>query len=72
MQEWAVSSVSFDTVSKILPNPENYTDALVCQVVDDLTPESYAEFLQERADIVEEQKAELQTKREAKLLRTVA
>jgi len=41
-------------------------------VVDDLTPESYAEFLQERADIVEEQKAELQTKREAKLLRTVA
>ena len=24
MQEWAVSSVSFDTVSKILPNPGNF------------------------------------------------
>ena len=42
------------------------------QVVDDLTPESYAEFLEERAAVVEAQKAELQAKREAKLLRTVS
>ena len=42
------------------------------QVVDDLTPESYAEFLKERAVVVEEQKALLQAQREAKLLRTAA
>ena len=40
-------------------------------MVDDLTPESYAEFLKERAVVVEEQKALLQAQREAKLLRTV-
>ena len=40
------------------------------QVVDDLTPESYAEFMKERSAVVEGQKALLQAQREAKLLRT--
>lgn len=40
------------------------------QVVDDLKPEDYAAFLEERKQIVEEQKKELQEKREAKMLRT--
>ncbi len=41
------------------------------QVVDRYEPEDYAEFLKEREKIVEEQKADLQAKKEAKLLRTV-
>ena len=40
------------------------------QVVDDLDPEEYGQFLKDRLLVVEEQKAELQAKREAKLLRT--
>lgn len=42
------------------------------QVLDDYDPEEYAEFLQERLLVIEEQKAELQAIREAKLLRTAA
>lgn len=40
------------------------------QVVDELTPEDYKIFLEERKQIVEDQKRELQEKREAKMLRT--
>lgn len=40
------------------------------QVVDELTPEDYKNFLEERKQIVEDQKRELQEKREAKMLRT--
>lgn len=39
-------------------------------VVKNIDPDEYAKFLQERLKIIEEQKAELQAKREAKLLRT--
>ena len=60
------------TVSGGVIVTEHACIAALCQVVDDLTPESYAEFLEERAVIVEEQKAELQAKREAKLLRTAS
>lgn len=40
------------------------------QIVRDLAPDEYAHFLEERKSIVEEQKAELQAKKEAKMLRT--
>jgi len=40
------------------------------QVVRDLSADDYSIFLQERKEIVEKQKAELQEKREAKMLRT--
>jgi large subunit ribosomal protein L11 len=40
------------------------------QIVKELDPVEYGEFLQQRARIVEEQKAELQAKRDAKMLRT--
>lgn len=42
------------------------------QVVHKLDANEYAEFLKERAKIVEAQRQELQEKREAKMLRTVA
>jgi large subunit ribosomal protein L11 len=40
------------------------------EVVKDLTPEEYSAFLEERKGIVEQQKKELQEKKEAKMLRT--
>lgn len=40
------------------------------QVVRDLDPTEYAEFLTERKVIIEQQKKELQEKKEAKMLRT--
>lgn len=40
------------------------------KVVKDLDSKEYAEFLKERAAIVEQQKKELQEKKEAKMLRT--
>lgn len=40
------------------------------KVVRDLDPTEYAQFLEERKVIVEEQRRELQEKREAKMLRT--
>lgn len=40
------------------------------QVVRDLTAEEYGQFLETRKAIVEQQKKELQEKREAKMLRT--
>lgn len=40
------------------------------EIVKDLDPEEYAEFLVERSKIIETQKAELQAKRDAKMLRT--
>ncbi|XP_041969352.1 39S ribosomal protein L11, mitochondrial [Aricia agestis] len=40
------------------------------QVVKELDPQEYAEFLEERKRVIEEQKKELQEKREAKMLRT--
>lgn len=40
------------------------------QVVRDLDPDEYAQFLVERKEIEAQQKAELQEKREAKMLRT--
>lgn len=40
------------------------------QVVKELKAEDYAKFLEERRVIVEQQKQELQEKREAKMLRT--
>lgn len=40
------------------------------KIVRDLNPEEYAAFLEERKTIVEEQRRELQEKREAKMLRT--
>lgn len=39
------------------------------EVVKDLDPDEYAKFLEERKIIVEEQRKELQEKKEAKLLR---
>ncbi|KAB0792769.1 hypothetical protein PPYR_14728 [Photinus pyralis] len=44
--------------------------SLGLQVVKDLDAKEYGEFLKERAVIVEQQKKELQEKKEAKLLRT--
>ncbi|KAK5648484.1 hypothetical protein RI129_003376 [Pyrocoelia pectoralis] len=44
--------------------------SLGLEVVKDLDPIEYGEFLKERAGIVEQQKKELQEKKEAKLLRT--
>ena len=41
------------------------------RVVDHLDPKEYGEFLKERAQIVEEEKAAIQAAREAKLLRSV-
>ncbi|XP_071454013.1 large ribosomal subunit protein uL11m [Hetaerina americana] len=41
------------------------------EVVKDLDPKEYGDFLNERKVVVENQKKELQEKREAKLLRTV-
>lgn len=40
------------------------------QIMDDLKPDDYAQFLEERKQVVEDQKKELQEKREAKMLRT--
>lgn len=40
------------------------------EVVRELDPKEYGEFLKERVKIIEEQKKELQEKKEAKLLRT--
>lgn len=40
------------------------------EVVRDLDPKEYEEFLKERAVIIENQKKELQEKKEAKMLRT--
>lgn len=40
------------------------------EIVRELDPEEYGNFLKERATIVEQQKLELQEKREAKMLRT--
>ncbi|EFA06635.1 large ribosomal subunit protein uL11m [Tribolium castaneum] len=40
------------------------------EVVRDLDPEEYGKFLAERKEIVEQQKKELQEKKEAKMLRT--
>ncbi|VEN59148.1 unnamed protein product [Callosobruchus maculatus] len=40
------------------------------EIVHDLDPKEYGEFLKERQAIVEQQKKELQEKREAKMLRT--
>lgn len=40
------------------------------EVVKELDPEEYGEFLKERKAIVEQQKKELQEKKEAKMLRT--
>jgi len=42
------------------------------EVVRDYDPKEYAEFLKERADIVEQQKKELQEIKEAKMMRTAA
>lgn len=41
------------------------------RVVDEIDPVEYKAFLENHARIVEEQKAELQAVREAKLLRTI-
>lgn len=40
------------------------------KIVKELNAEDYGKFLEERKKIVEEQKRELQEKREAKMLRT--
>lgn len=40
------------------------------EIVRDLDPEEYRQFLDERKIVVEDQKKELQEKREAKMLRT--
>ncbi|XP_059613810.1 large ribosomal subunit protein uL11m [Phlebotomus argentipes] len=40
------------------------------EVVRELDPEEYAQFLEERKAIIEEQRRELQEKREAKMMRT--
>lgn len=40
------------------------------QVVKDLSAEEYGQFLEERKSVVEQQKKELDEKREAKMLRT--
>jgi large subunit ribosomal protein L11 len=40
------------------------------KIVDDLKPDDYAQFLEERKLVVDEQKKELIEKREAKMLRT--
>lgn len=40
------------------------------EIVDNLTPEEYGNFLEERKSVVEQQKKELLEKREAKMLRT--
>lgn len=42
------------------------------EIVKELDPVEYGEFLKDRARIVEQQKAELQEKRDAKMLRTGA
>ena len=44
--------------------------SLGIRVVDKIDPVEYAEFLQERSDVVMQQKKELQEAKEAKLLRT--
>ena len=40
------------------------------RIVDNLDPEEYGQFMKERAEIVAQEKAEIQAAREAKLLRT--
>lgn len=40
------------------------------QIVRELDPEEYGKFLEERKDVVEQQKKDLLEKREAKMLRT--
>lgn len=40
------------------------------EIVRDLDPVEYAQFLEERKAVVEQQKVELEEKREAKMLRT--
>lgn len=40
------------------------------EVTKELDPKEYGEFLEERKAIIEEQKKELQAKKEAKMLRT--
>lgn len=44
--------------------------SLGLQVVKDLDSKEYGEFLKERTGIIEQQKKELQEKKEAKMLRT--
>ena len=41
------------------------------RVVDDLDAKEYGEFLQERAEIIKQERAAIQAAREAKLLRTL-
>eukprot|EP00095_Tigriopus_kingsejongensis_P012047 maker-scaffold90_size386344-snap-gene-1.23 protein:Tk12047 transcript:maker-scaffold90_size386344-snap-gene-1.23-mRNA-1 annotation:"39s ribosomal protein mitochondrial precursor" len=48
----------------------DYAHGMGVQVVDAIDPVWYAEFLQERQGIIVQQKADLEAKREAKLLRT--
>ena len=45
-------------------------NSLGIKVVDSIDPEWYQDFLEERKEIVERQKEELQALKEAKLLRT--
>lgn len=40
------------------------------EVVKDLSAEEYGQFLKERSEVIEQQKKELQEKKEAKMLRT--
>lgn len=58
------------TLQEIIEEAMRYARQCGIQVVRELDPVEYGKFLEERAKINEEQRQEIQAKREAKLLRT--
>ncbi|KAE8743904.1 hypothetical protein FOCC_FOCC009462 [Frankliniella occidentalis] len=58
------------TLQEVVENVIFYARHCGIAVVKDLDPNEYGQFLEERSKIIEEQRAEIQEKREAKLLRT--
>ncbi len=56
-----------DVCNKVI----DYAYRMGVRVVDEIDPEEYRVFLAEQAKVVEQQKADLQAIREAKLLRTL-
>ena len=66
-QDPPLQMVDLQEVCRLLIDSAN---SLGIKVVDEIDPEWYQEFLEERKEIVRKQKEEIQAIKEAKLLRT--
>lgn len=74
---YEIAAIKIQDPPNALLTMENMCNTLIgiartvgIKVVKDLDPDEYAQFLEERQEIVKQQKAELQEKKEAKMLRT--